>query len=111
VDKRVPVKREKLTDFSSTKFVGSDTKQVFTYQLTVRNNQNVPITMSLKDQYPISTLKEIEAELLTKETTSWSFNNTDVGVITWDFELQPGEQKIFKIAYSVKYPKGRKVNL
>jgi uncharacterized protein (TIGR02231 family) len=110
-DKRVPVKREKLSDFSSTRFVGNETRQQFTYQLTVRNNQNVPVSMTLKDQYPISTQKEIDAELLVKETTPWSFNNADVGVISWEFELQPGEQKIFRIAYLVKYPKGKRVNL
>jgi len=66
-DKRVPVKREKLTDYSSTRTIGNDTKQTSTYQLTVRNNQNVPINMTLKDQYPVSTQKEIEVELLTGE--------------------------------------------
>jgi uncharacterized protein (TIGR02231 family) len=109
-DKRVPVKREKLSEFSSTKFVGNETRQQFCYQLTVRNNQNVPVTMTLKEQYPISTQKEIEVELL-KETTKWSHNNSDVGIISWEFELQPGEQKIFKMAYLVKYPKGKRVNL
>ena len=110
-DKRVPVKREKLTEYSSTpKIIGNDTKQTFAYQLTVRNNQNVPVNMVLKDQYPMSTQKEIEVELL-KETTIWTHNNTDVGVITWEFELQPGEQKIFKIAYTIKYPKGKILNL
>ena len=111
-DKRIPVKREKLKEYSSTpKIIGSDTKQTFAYQLTVRNNQNVPVNMVLKDQYPISTQKEIEVELLTDITTKPTFNNTDVGVINWEFELQPGEQKVFKIAFSVKYPKGKILNL
>ncbi|MCL2131564.1 MAG: mucoidy inhibitor MuiA family protein [Lentimicrobiaceae bacterium] len=109
-DKRVAVKREKLTEFSSTKSIGSETRQTLTYQLTVRNNQNVPINMTLKEQYPISTQREIEVELF-KETTMPTFNNTETGVVTWEFELQPGEQKIFKLSYSVKYPKGRTVNL
>jgi len=109
-DKRVPVKREKLTDYSSTKIIGNDVKQEIAYQLTVRNNQNAPVTMTLKEQYPISTQNEIKVDLL-KETTTWSSNNTDTGVITWEIELQPGEQKIFKIAYSVKYPKGKTINL
>jgi len=109
-DKRVPVKRERLTDFSSKRVIGNENRQEFAYQLTVRNNQNVPITMTLKDQYPISTQKEIEVELL-KGTTPWTHNNTDVGVISWEFELQPGEQKVFKIAYSVKSPKGKRLNL
>ena len=110
-DKRVTVKREKLQDFSSTKFLGSDTKQVFTYKLTVKNNQNKSIKMVLKDQYPISTQKSIEVELLTKDTTPWTANREDLGVITWEEELKAGETKTYQISYSVKYPKGSTLNL
>lgn len=111
-DKRVTVKREKMQDFSSgAKFLGNDAKQAFTYKLTVRNNQNRAIKMVLKDQYPISMQKEIEVELLTKETTPWTANKEDLGVITWEEELKAGETKTYKMSYTVKYPKGRKVNL
>lgn len=110
-DKRVPVKREKMQDYSSTKFLGNDTKQVFTYKLTVKNNQNKPVKMVLKDQYPISTQKNIEVELLTKDITPWTANKEDVGVITWEEELKAGETKVYQISYSVKYPKGTRLNL
>jgi len=110
-DKRVSVKREKMQDFSSTKFLGSDTKQVFTYKLTVKNNQNKPVKMVLKDQYPISTQKNIEVELQTKETTPWTVNREDLGVITWEEEFKAGETKTYQISYSVKYPKGSNLNL
>ncbi len=110
-DKRVAVKREKMQDFSSTKFLGNDTKQVFTYKLTVKNNQNKPIKMTLKDQYPISTQKAIEVELLTKDTTPWTVNREDLGVISWEEELKAGETKTYQISYSVKYPKGSNLNL
>ncbi|WP_108822602.1 DUF4139 domain-containing protein [Dysgonomonas sp. Marseille-P4361] len=111
-DKRVTVKREKMQDFSSgAKFLGNDIKQAFTYKLTVRNNQNKAIKMVLKDQYPISMQKEIEVELLTKETTPWTANKEDLGVITWEEELKAGETKTYKMSYTVKYPKGRKLNL
>lgn len=110
-DKRVSVKREKMQDFSSTKFLGSDTKQVFTYKLTVRNSQNKPVKMVLKDQYPISTQKNIEVELLTKDTTPWTANKEDLGVITWEEDLKAGETKTYQISYSAKYPKGSNINL
>ncbi len=110
-DKRVNVKREKMHDFSSTRFLGNDTKQVFTYKITVRNSQTKPIKMVLKDQYPISTQKEIEVELLTKETTPWSANVESLGVISWEEELKAGETKEYRISYSVKYPKGTNLNL
>jgi len=110
-DKRVSVKREKLQDFSSTKFLGNDTKQVFTYRLTVRNGQNKPVKMTLKDQYPLSTQKNIEVELIEKDTTPWTANIKDMGVITWEEELKAGETKTYQISYSVKYPKGTTLNL
>lgn len=110
-DKRVNVRREKMQDYSSTKFLGNDTKQVFTYKLTVRNSQNKPVKMVLKDQYPISTQKNIEVELLTKEVTPFTANKEDVGVITWEEELKAGETKTYQISYSVKYPKGSNINL
>jgi uncharacterized protein (TIGR02231 family) len=107
-DKRVTVKREKLTDYSSVKFLGSTRKQVFTYEITVRNDKKEKIELLLKDQYPISTDKEIESVLLEK-------NGADVdegtGILSWKLELAPGESKKFKISYSVKYPKGKKLNL
>lgn len=110
-DKRVTVKREKLHDFSSSRMLGSDTKQVFAYKITVRNNQNKPVKMVLKDQYPISTQKNIEVELITKETTKWTANMEEIGVVTWEEELPAGETKVYQISYSVKYPKGTNLNL
>lgn len=109
-DKRVTVKRERLSQFSSKKTFGSDIKQEYVYKLTVRNNQNKAVKMVLKDQYPISTQKDINVEQL-KETTTPTFNNEEVGVLSWEFELKPGESKEFKNAYSVKYPKNKPINL
>ncbi len=109
-DKRVAVKREKMKDFSSTKVLANDVEQVFVYTLTVKNNQNKPVKMVLKDQYPLSTQKKIEVNLL-KDTTPWTVNKEDLGVITWEEEFKPGETKMYKISYSVKYPKTMRLNL
>ncbi|MDR1781106.1 MAG: DUF4139 domain-containing protein [Tannerella sp.] len=108
-DKRVTVKREKMQDFSSTKFIGSETEQTFTYRLTVRNGQNRPIMMTLKDQYPVSTRKEIKVELLDR-TTKPTVNLQDLGVLTWEEEIAAGATKTYEISYSVKYPKNRQLN-
>ena len=49
-DKRVIVKREKLVDFSSVKFLGNNKLQKFTYEITVKNNKNETVNLLLKDQ-------------------------------------------------------------
>ena len=107
-DKRVVVKKEKLADFSSVKFLGNAKKQVFTYEITVRNNKKERLQMLLKDQVPLSTNKEIEIEVLEISAASL---NPDNGVLTWKLDLAAGETKRFRISYSVKYPKDKLVNL
>ncbi len=107
-DKRVVVKKEKLVDYSSVKFLGSNKLQKLTYEITVKNNKKDTVKMLLKDQYPLSTLKEIEVELT---EDGGAAVNTDIGVLTWKIELAPGESKKIRFAYSVKYPKDRALNL
>jgi uncharacterized protein (TIGR02231 family) len=107
-DKRIVVKREKVTDFSSVKFLGSSKKEVFTYQITVRNNKKEKAEMLLKDQYPISTDKDIEVELL---DNGGAAVNKDNGVLTWKLELGAGETRTYRISYSIKYPKDKTVNI
>jgi TonB-dependent SusC/RagA subfamily outer membrane receptor len=108
VDKRVVIKREKLTDYSSVKFMGSNKLQTITYDITVKNNKKEAINLILKDQYPISTNKDIEVQLL--ESSNGKINE-EIGVITWMLNLDPGQSKKYRISYSAKYPKGKQVNL
>ena len=107
-DKRVVVKKEKLVDYSSVKFLGNNKLQKITYELTVKNNKKDTVRMLLKDQYPLSTNKEIEVELIDAGGASI---NMDIGVLTWKLELAPGENKKIRFAYSVKYPKDKQLNL
>ena len=107
-DKRIIVKREKMADFSSVKFMGSNKVQKVTYELTVKNNKKDPIKLMLKDQYPLSTMKEIEVELIDDANAAV---NTDLGVLTWKVELQPGESRKIRFTYSIKYPREKILNL
>lgn len=107
-DKRVVIKKEKLMDYSSTKFLGSSKLQKFTYELTVKNNKKDTVRMMLKDQYPLTMNKEIEVELLDDGGGSV---NPEIGVLTWKLQLAPGEMKKLRFSYSVKYPKDKVLNL
>jgi TonB-dependent SusC/RagA subfamily outer membrane receptor len=107
-DKRVVIKREKLKDFSSMKFLGTNKKQIFTYEITVKNNKKDEVNMLLKDQYPVSQNKEVEVELL---ESNGAAVNEEIGVLTWKLKLAPGEVKKVRISYSVKYPKDKTLNL
>ena len=103
-DKKIAIKREKIADKSGTKFLSGYKEQTFTYDITVKNNKKEAIEMLLKDQYPISTDKEITIELLDNGKAKV---NTETGILTWDVKLGAGETKKYRISYKVKYPKDK----
>ena len=103
-DKKIAIKREKIADKSGTKFLSGYKEQTFTYDITVKNNKKEAIEMLLKDQYPISTDKEITIELLDNGKAKV---NAETGILTWDVKLNAGETKKYRISYKVKYPKDK----
>lgn len=109
-DPRISVKREKQNDYCSTKHVGSTTTVTQSYRITVKNNQTKAVKLTLKEQYPISSNKDIEVKLEDVKPAA-TYNKTDIGVLTWDVELKAGETQTFVITYSVKHPKDRNINL
>jgi hypothetical protein len=60
--------------------------------------------MLLKDQYPLSSDKEMTVELLEKDGAK---ANEKTGVLTWKIKLKPNETKKYIISYKVKYPKDK----
>lgn len=107
-DKRVVVKRNKLTDYSSVKFWGSNKLQQFTYEITIRNTKKEAINLLLKDQFPLTTNKEIEVELI---SNGGAEVNNDLGILNWQLNLVPGETKKIRFSYSSKYPKDKQINI
>lgn len=107
---RIAVKREKRSDFCSTKHVGNNTTVTQSYLITVKNNQNKEVKFTLKEQYPLSNNKDIEVKV-TEVSPSATYDKKDIGVLTWDMDLKAGETRTFTVTYSVKYPKDQKINL
>ncbi|MXN92765.1 mucoidy inhibitor MuiA family protein [Flavobacterium sp. Sd200] len=103
-DRKVSIKREKIVEKSGTKFLSAYKEQTFTFETTIRNNKKEAVQLTLKDQYPISTDKEIEIELLQSDKAK---ANVETGVLTWELKLQPGEAKKVRISYKIKHPKDK----
>ncbi len=105
-DKRVAVKRSLVKELSSIKTSSKESKQVFTYEVLVKNNKLTDVNLLLKDQYPLSSIKEV---VVTLEDGSTATVNAETGVLTWKIDLKPGESKKVRFSYSVKYPKDQKI--
>lgn len=105
-DKRVSVKRSVVKELSSLKTTGKESRQVFTYEILVKNNKVTDVNLLLKDQYPLSNIKEI---VVTLDDGGGAMINPETGVLTWKLELKPGESKKVRFTYTVKYPKDVKI--
>ena len=107
-DKQIIVTRVKQEDFSSKGFIGSNRKESFAFEITVKNNRNIDMDITIKDQIPVSRNSEIDVN--DEKYGSGSLDDL-TGIVTWDLKLKPGETKKLLISYTVKYPKNRKVTL
>ena len=103
-DKKIAIKREKVVDKSGTKFLSSKKEQTFTFDITVRNNKKETAEILLKDQYPLSSDKEIEIELLENSNAKI---DSETGTLTWNLQLAPNETRKIRLSYKVKYPKDK----
>ena len=107
-DKNIVVSRTKLKDFSKKSFVGSTKKETRGFEIEVRNKKKQQVQISIHDQFPLSTNKEIEVEHI--EMSGAKFDES-TGFLSWQFDLAPTETKKFKMQYAVKYPKTQTIIL
>lgn len=105
-DKKITIKREKVAEQTGTKFIGNSKKQTFTYEIRLRNGKKEAVDLLLKDQYPVSTDKDMEVELL---NAGGATINKETGVLTWKLNLKAGATETIRISYSVKYPKDKNI--
>ena len=106
-DERIITKRERIDEEGSTSFFGSSQKRVYTYEISVRNSRKEAIDIEVKEQFPVSTEKDIEIKLL---ETSNAKVNTDKGELSWNLNLKAGETKKLRVSYSVKLPKDKVIS-
>lgn len=105
-DKRIVVKREKLKALASRKFIGTNQKETFAWEISVRNTKTEAIKISMEDQIPVSKNSQIEVTVVDVAGAKY---NRDTGKLSWDLNLQPNETKRIVFKYEVKYPKGKQV--
>lgn len=107
-DKNVSVRREKIKDYTDKKFIGNNKTKIREWKISVKNNKSLAIKMTLLDQVPVSTSKEIEVSI---EELSKAIIEKETGKVTWNFMLKPSKQKVVELKYSVKFPKNRSLNI
>lgn len=102
------LKYEKKKDYSRKSILGGTITQSFTYEIIIRNNNSKDITLDLYDQVPLSPNNDISVDV--NEISKAELTKED-GKLQWNVNLKAGETVKYIVSYSVKYPKGRPVQL
>jgi uncharacterized protein (TIGR02231 family) len=106
-DAGILIKRDKRKDFTSTRVIGSNKTETFSWLITLRNNKKSTVRLKLSDQIPVSSNSGI-----TVEAVELSGGTADqAGTVAWDLTLKPQETRELVLTYSVRYPKDKKVIL
>jgi hypothetical protein len=103
-DKGVSIKREIQKQFTTKQFLGNKKEETKTWLISIKNNKQQNINITLSDQIPISTLEEIEVNPI---NISNGKLDSETGIIKWEFQLKPTEKKDVDLKFSVRYPKFR----
>lgn len=106
-DDRIVTKRERINEEGSTSFLGNSQKRVYTYEISIRNSRKEAVDIDVKEQFPMSTEKDIEIKLL--ETSNAKVDH-DKGELSWNLNLKAGETKKLRVSYSVKLPKDKVIS-
>lgn len=105
-DERITVKRTRSMNRVSKKALTGVQRDLYEWEITVRNNKSVPIEIEILDQIPLSRRKEIEVKLIEKGKAEYQ---EKVGRLLWNLKIQPGKTETVYLEYMVDYPEGKSV--
>ena len=107
-DEDISIKRLKPVDMKSEKkFFGDSRKERIAFEISVKNNKNIPIEIEVLDQIPVSRNKEI---IVTLDEKNGADYNETYGKLSWKLNIPERKSKTVKFEYSVKAPKTKVVN-
>ncbi len=107
-DQSIRIQRIKVSESSTRRFFGSNQEQTMKWRITVKNNRQESVNITVFDQAPISRNTSIEVNM--EELSDGQFDK-QTGIIKWPLQLQPGELRELVLQYKVKYPKNRRLNI
>lgn len=111
IDQKLQVTyKEQMTEDSKKGFINKNNSDEKRFLITIKNNNNYVSTVEIFDRYPVSTHEDIKVTPLKDATKP---NRTDIddkpGVISWQKELQSGEEWQIIHSYSIRYPTDKNI--
>ena len=107
-DNGIRIQRTKVSGRSTRRLLSTTQEQNLTWRITVKNSRKEAVSLTLRDQIPVSENSNIT--VTTEELSGGQLDKT-TGIVEWQLQLQPNEQREFIVAYRVKFPKSRWLNV
>ncbi len=108
IDPNIVVDRKEPKNFKSKSFTGGTRIVKKAFEISIKNNKSQPIDLIIEERIPISNNKEIKVDAVVTEGAEY---NAKTGIVKWNAKI-PSKQSVKKeFSYTVKYPKGKRVNL
>ncbi len=92
-----------------TGIITSAKTDVRNFRIAVKNMHERAIQLSILDQIPVSNHNDIKVELVTKQQPTRQNVDDKRGVLQWDSEVKPGEERVLEFGYRVQWPAAKKV--
>ena len=108
IDPNIVVDRKEPKNFKSKSLTGSTRIVKKAFEISIKNNKSQPIDLVIEERIPVSNNKEIKVDAIVTEGAEY---NAKTGIVKWNTKI-PSKQSVKKeFSYTVKYPKGKRVNL
>lgn len=101
-DKGIAIERKQLKEYKSKQFLSSNKTESRAFEITVKNNKPYAVAITILDQFPISTTKEIT---VFDEEYNEGERNEETKLVTWKLKLPSKSEKKLNLKYKVKSPK------
>jgi len=112
VDDHVRVRHAILEEKRSESGIISTSKtDVRNFRITLKNQHERAIAVSVIDQLPVAQNADIKIELTGKTAPSKRDLEDRRGVLAWEMKLEPDEERLVEFGYRVTWPAGKRIQL
>ena len=98
----IEVKKEQVNNFTKNSFFGGESKNSMAWDYEIKNGSKRAWNVVLQERVPVSKHEDVKVAL--KNSPEQSSLGKD-GLLSWDFELKPGESKKIHFGYELSKPK------
>ncbi len=107
-DRNIQVSRNKVEEFNRKRSIGANFTESRGFTIQIRNRKSQAIKITVIDQIPVSVVSDI---IVTPSQLSGGILDISTGKISWEFILNPQEQRDIAFQYEVRYPRRERVIL